>query len=192
MDDFDKMDNEAGAILAPPVPSVPVNGRNGSHVPANVVELRKQLVEQYHGGAGSLIERISDKSEGGLSADDLLVALIDEVVKETDHLLGNELVAAQDGLLRDASVISYKRAEVLEKAIKAVQAKRAFEADSGIDLDSPSMMVVFRFFLSKVSDTLIKMEQAEEMRNIFFSAIGDEMKDWKKELRTKFDELKER
>lgn len=192
MDDFDKMDNEAGAILAPPVPSVPVNGRNGSHVPANVVELRKQLVEQYHGGAGSLIERISDKSEGGLSADDLLVALIDEVVKETDHLLGNELVAAQDGLLRDASVISYKRAEVLEKAIKAVQAKRAFEADSGIDLDSPSMMVVFRFFLSKVSDTLIKMEQAEEMRNIFFSAIGDEMKDWKKELRAKFDELKER
>lgn len=193
MNDFDQMDKEAGvgAVLPPPVPAAPKNG-NDLPVPANVVELRDQLVKQYHKGHESLVERLSEDTGGMLTADDLLVALIDEVVKETDHLLGNQLVAAQDGMLRDASVISYKRAEVLEKAIKAVQAKRAFEADSGIDIDSPSMMVIFRFFMQKVNDTLVKMEQAEEMRNIFFATIGEEMKDWKRELRAKFEEIKEK
>jgi hypothetical protein len=189
MDEFEEMDADAGvdAVLAPPQP--PAAGVV-SHVPANVVELREQLVKKYHGGSDSLVERIAKSRDGGLTADDLLVALIDEVVSETDHLLGNELVAAQDGMLRDASVISYKRAEVLEKAIKAVQAKRVFEKESGIDLDSPSMMVIFRFFMKKANDTLTKMGQPEEMKNIFFSTLGNEMDGWKKELREKFDELR--
>ena len=111
------------------------------------------------------------------------------MVRESDHLLGNELVATQNGDLRDASVISYKRAEVLEKAIKAAQARMEFERESGIDLDSPSMMVVFRFFMSKVKDVFAKMGMDSEANDVFFRMLGDEMENWKRELHEKLEEL---
>ncbi len=157
-------------------------------LPENVMEFRDQLIKQYHNGAPSLVERI--RKAGKEDIESVLVALIEEVIKETDHLLGNELVATQNGELRDASVISFKRAEVIEKAIKAVQAKQEFERESGIDVDSPSMIVIFRFFMSKAKDTFDKMGVGSEMNDLFFRTLADVMEGWKKELRNRFEELR--
>jgi stage V sporulation protein SpoVS len=184
-DDFTKMDAEAGVEVMDPVPA---GGHVMPPVSNDVMTYRNQLVQQYHGGQGGIVEAL--ESEGRGDTESLLEALIREVIKETDHLLGNELVAAANGDLRDSSVISYKRAEALEKAIKAIAAKRALEKESGIDLDSPSMQVIFRFFMTKVNDTLVKMSVADEMKDIFFATIGDEMDGWKKELKEKFKELR--
>jgi len=153
--------------------------------PSGVVEYRKQLLEEYHKGAPSLIERL--KKMGSEDSDSLLVALIDEVITETDHLLGNELVFLNNGELKDASVISSKRSEVLERAIKAVTAKKEFERESGFDIDSPSMMVIFRFFMAKAKDSLNRMGLEEEAKDLFFRVIGEEMDSWKKELREEFE-----
>lgn len=183
-DDFTKMDAEAGVEVMDPIPA----GGSMSPATSNVMQYRSELVKDYHNGAGGIIEAL--EKEGQSDTEALLQALIREVIKETDHLLGNELVAAANGDLRDSSVISYKRAEALEKAIKAISAKRALEKESGIDLDSPSMQVIFRFFMTKVNDTLVKMNVADEMKDIFFSTIGDEMEGWKKELKEKFKELR--
>ena len=107
-DDFEKADSDAGVMTVEP-PSrnlpetVPLNGK----LPANVVEYRKQLVTTYHNGSPSLVERI--RKAGKDDIESLLIAMIDEVVGETDNLLGNELVATQNGELRDASIISFKR-----------------------------------------------------------------------------------
>jgi len=156
-------------------------------IPGNVVAYRDDLVQKYHGGAFGLIERL--EKTGQVDILSLAMALIQEMVRESDHLLGNELVATQNGDLRDASVISYKRAEVLEKAIKAAQARMEFERESGIDLDSPSMMVVFRFFMSKVKDVFAKMGMDSEANDVFFRMLGDEMENWKRELHEKLEEL---
>lgn len=192
MDDFEKMDAEAGVqvmeavpiggTVINPEPSLPA--RAGS----NMIEYRDQLVKDYHGGADSLVKRLADEDKS--DTESLLTALIHEVIRETDHLLGNELIASQNGDHRDSSVISYKRVEAMEKAIKAVSAKRALERESGIDLDSPSMQVIFRFFMAKVNDTLTQMNVADEMKDIFFATIGDEMDSWKKDLKEKFKELR--
>ena len=155
---------------------------------SGVVEYRKNLVEQYHDGAPTLIDRL--KKLGSDNSEALLVALIDEVIVETDHLLGNELVATENGELRDASVISFKRAEVLEKAIKAVQAKKEFERESGFDIDSPAMMVIFRFFMAKSKDALDRMGIEDEAKDLFFRVLGEEMDQWKKELREEFESLR--
>jgi hypothetical protein len=187
-DDFEKMDQEAGvaveAEILPPerrFPSVPPN--------MGVMEFRDKLVQSYHRGSPSLTDKLRKMGKDG-ELEFLLLSLIDEMIKETDHLLGNELVSATNGDLRDSSVISFKRAEVIEKAIKAVQAKQAFERERGLDLDSPSMVVVYRFFMSKVRDTFHHIGITSEQSDLFFRTLGEEMEDWKKELRLEFDALK--
>ena len=190
MDDFEKMDAEVGVMEPVPIGGVVITGAKSS-VPATStsnMDYRDTLVREYHKGEKSLVERL--EAQGRTDSEALLTALIHEVLRETDHLLGNELIATQNGDHRDSSVISYKRVEAIEKAIKAVTAKNALEKESGINVDSPNMMVIFQFFMSKTNVTLVKMNVADEMKDIFFSTIGDEMESWKKELKEKFKQLR--
>jgi hypothetical protein len=185
--DFEIADREAG-IDEPASLSVIQRGNTSLGLPSNPVEYRNQLVAKYHRGAKGLIEKI--RVSGKDDADTLLISLITEMVQETDHLLGNELIATENGELRDASVISYKRVEALEKTAKAVQTKQAFEKESGFDIESPHMMVVFRYFMSKVKLSLMKINAPDEMSDVFFKSLSDAMLDWKKELKTQINELK--
>jgi hypothetical protein len=191
--DFEKADKEAGVevVVEPPTTQLVPTGEHMpimGGVPTNVVHFRDQLVRQYHEGAPSLIKKLREVGKDGI--EDLLVALIDEVVIETDHLLGNELVATQNGDLRDASIISFKRTEALEKAIKAVQAKQEFERTGGIDVDSPAMVTVFKFFMSKAKEAMQVMGVDSEMNDLFFNTLADVTENWKKELREEFEILK--
>lgn len=186
--DFEKADREAGVVVEEPVRPDALMLRGTGGIPANVVHFREQLIRQYHSGAPSLIRKL--RAAGKYSSEDLIVALIDEVVAETDNLLGNQLVATQNGELRDASVISFKRAETLEKAIKAVQAKQEFERTGGIDVDSPAMVTVFKFFMSKVHDVLEHIGVDTELNDLFFRTFGEVTENWKKELRSEFERLK--
>ena len=157
---------------------------------ADMLKYRAQLVKDYHGGIeGGLAAKLeADKSA---DMDAYLFAFINEVIKETDHLLGNELLAAQNGDLRDSSVISFKRAEVLEKAIKAVQTRQQIEAQSGIDVESPSMLIIFKYFLGKVKETLDKMNVGSEINDLFFTTFGDVTENWQKDLKKEFNTLRD-
>lgn len=153
-------------------------------------EYRDSLVKNYHKGSSSLIEKLNDN--GFSDNDALIVELINEIVKETDNLLGNQLIAIENGSVRDASIISAKRSEILEKAIKAVQSKQAFERESGIDLDSPSMVVIFKYFMKKVQVVFESMDMPPEQTDLFFGTLGEQTENWKKELRNELDSIKSR
>lgn len=186
-DDFEKADSEAGTRAEVEV----LPATRESALPADakdVMSYRQQLVARYHSGAPSLVQKLKDI--GKEDKESLLVAMIDEVVQETDHLLGNELVAAQNGDLRDSSVISFKRAEVLEKAIKAVQARQELDKKSGLDVDSPAMIIVFRFFMAKAKIVFERMQTSTEMSDLFFRMMGDETDNWKRELKEQFEQMK--
>lgn len=184
-DEFVKADNDAGVTNGMEV--LPPSSNSSLSLPptTDLLAYRKQLVEQYHQGSPSLIARL--KASGREDLESQIVAMVDEILAETDNLLGNQLVATRNGELRDASVISFKRAEVLEKALKAVQTRQQFEKQSGIDLDSPSMIVVFRFFMSKAKDAFTRMGVGPEINDLFFRVFGEVTNDWKKELRESFD-----
>jgi hypothetical protein len=183
-DDFEKADADAGAVEV-----LPANRGSALTVaPSGVMEYRAQLVEQYHKGASSLVEKL--RQAGKEDMESLLVCLLDEMVTETDHLLGNELVSVQNGDLRDSSIMSFKRAEVLEKAIKAIQNKSEREKVEGLNVDSPEMVKVFRFFMSKAKDAFDRMGVGDEVSDLFFRTIGEIMENWKKELREHFESTK--
>lgn len=183
LDDFVKADQDAGLTI---IPKKEVFQQFNEGL--DIVSVRKKLLEEYHNGSSNLLERL--KAEGKNDLESVLMAMLEEVILEADHLLGNELVSTRNGDLRDASVIGFKRTEVFEKAMKALQTKLQFEKQSGIDVESPSMMIVFRFFMSKVKETFQKMKMEPEMESLFFQTISSVTMDWKKELRQQFEQLR--
>jgi hypothetical protein len=58
----------------------------GALQPTNIAEYRAQLIAKYHKGARGLIERL--RTSGQDNAEALLLAIIEEVVRETDYLSG--------------------------------------------------------------------------------------------------------
>ena len=193
MNEFEKADSEVGVMEPPPRMGSPDGAvsvmKPGKMLPASdIIEFRETLLKKYYGGKTRLADKL--KAEGRDDVESLLVSLIDEIIVETDNLLGNELLATHNGDLRDATVISVRRSDILEKAIRAVQAKMEFEKEGGIDVDSPSMMVVIRFFMSKAKEAFQQIGAEDEQSDLFFRTFGDLMEEWRKELRERFEELK--
>jgi hypothetical protein len=194
-DEFEKADAEAGVMVEAEaeepseektLPAV-VESTTALTTPQDMMQFREQLVGIYHKGSKSLVEKLTREHRN--NPETLVMALVDELVRETDTLLGNALVATHQGSLRDASVISYKRAEVLEKAIKAVQAKQVFDKDRGFDLESPFMGVVWRYFMENVKSVFMDIGMSPEVNDTFFRSLAARMKEWKKDLKNKLDDM---
>lgn len=196
-DEFETADEEAQVLEAEVISALPaVIGDNGeatglasSRTPRDILELRERLIKKYYKGATGLLERL--RNEGKDSLDNIIVSLVDEVIAETDSLKGNEQVALHHGNLRDATIISFKRAEVLQKAIQAVQTKQEFERERGLDLDSPQIKIVFQYFMDKCQKVLRKMGYEKDANDIFFRNLYEEMKDWQKELHTEIENFED-
>jgi len=156
-------------------------------VGGDMMQRRCKLIFDYHGGCNGIVDKLKRTDRATLEG--VLTMLVEEMLKEGDHLLGNELIASEDGLLQLSTVISTKRADVLEKAIKAVQQKQIFERQHGIDLDSPSMGAVFDYFMDKVQTTFDELGYDEEIRSVFWKALVDNMRPWKKELKKDLEQL---
>jgi hypothetical protein len=187
--DFEEADVESGVVSPPVVMPPAVRQTTAPALPVNVIEYRNRLIQEYHKGADSIIERLRKTDKDG-ELESLAILLLEEIVKETDHLLGNELVSAYNGDLRDSSIISFKRAEVLEKAIKTIQARMELDRVRGIDVDSPAMNTIFRFFMLKAKQTFDRMNVGTEISDLFFSTYGEVTENWKKELRDNYEELR--
>lgn len=205
MNDFEKTDKEAAEIKNSGVSDKPtetnavvmteqelneveVSGESLPSKPAsNMMEHRNELIKKYHGGAESLIARIT--KEGKNNSEMMVLALVDELIRETDHLMGNELLASEQGDIRDSSVISAKRADVLEKAIKAVQTKQAFDKDNGLDINSPIVQIIFRFFMKKVKESFLLLGYSDEASDVFFQTLGSSLDNWRKELQQEIDDM---
>lgn len=174
---------EMSAELLPPQAMSPVEMASGG-----IIAERDAMVKQYHAGAPSLIEMI--RTNGREDSEAFIVTLIDELIRETDNLLGNELYSTKNGDLRDASVISFKRAEVLEKAIKAIQKKQEAAQNEDIDLDSPAVAVITRYLMGRVKSTFEKIGVPLEMSDLFFQTFNEETENWRKEVKEQFEELR--
>jgi hypothetical protein len=187
MNDFNKADQEAEELVS--VGDIFSAKGEVASPPQDIFEHREQLIRRHYNGESSLLDKL--KNEDRSDIEELVMALLDEIIKESDNMLGNGLLAMADGNLRDASVIGYKRTEIMEKAIKAIQAKHAINKDRGIDVNSPHMVAIFRYFMRKTQEVFTKLQLGDELTDTFFRILGDEMSNWQRELKAEFKEIEE-
>lgn len=141
-----------------------------------------------HYNGESLTELIDDDE---ISSEILIKSLLKELTREIDNLAGNRVVAQENGELEKATIISAKRTEMVDRAIKAIMAKKEFEATTSIDVESPSMRVVFQYFLEKCQESFAKSGMNSEISDTFFRNFNDICgSTWKKELKRRIAEIK--
>lgn len=195
-DDFVKADNTFPMTPTTNLKSAttgePLNGEimpvDMNNVPDNMMEHRANLLSKYYGGPKSLAEKL--KKEGRNDLQSLVVALLAEMMEEGDSLQGNKMIALSQGQLRDATIISDKRAGVIEKIIKAAMAKQELEKERGeFDLDSPALRIVFRYFMERVKEAFKRVKLPDEQSDIFFTELHNVMGNWKGDLKEEFESL---
>ncbi|MCK9154677.1 MAG: hypothetical protein M0P12_01035 [Paludibacteraceae bacterium] len=145
----------------------------------------KKIREFYNGQ--TLTEKLASKD---MTLEDILDSLVSEYVREIDNLAGNIAMADEIGNIESSSVISTKRAEIVDKMLKAFMARKEFDAQSSIDVNSPSMKIIWRFFMMKCQESFAKSGFSIEISNIFFQNLTEVMGDWRKELKRQIAEIK--
>jgi hypothetical protein len=154
----------------------------------SLIESRQNEIEAHYAGGGSLSEQLAS-TEGSFTA--IMDCVMYQMAGETDKLVGNERMLAKEGSLRDASVVSAKRIEGLERIGKMAQVKSSVEKDMTIDLDSPSIKVFWEYFLGCVNDVMIKMDEPVEAKDTFFRIFADRTVNWKKELKELLNQMRQ-
>ena len=148
------------------------------------IRARDRAIEKFHGS-----KSLNDKMGGVENADRAMMILIQEMIGETDSLLGNRELAQSDGNIRDASVISSKRSEALERVYKALLNKREFEKESGIDVDSPSVRIIYNHFMKKAYEAFNNSGLGKDISDLFFRQLALSLENWKSELKKEFADV---
>jgi len=150
----------------------------------NPFQEKDELVKLHFGGMSGIGKVLLNRSNK-----EILEELRNEILKETDNLLGNELLLTSRNEIRDASAIAVKRGEILEKAMRIIMTMIEAEKAAGVvDIESPEVMVIFKYFMKKVNDTIDGNKMGNEFKDVFFRALADNLTDWKKELKSEFKE----
>ena len=154
----------------------------------DILTERTGLVKKYYGDNPSFFDKLKKTRSSGENVDELVGIIIEEIAKESDNLLGNSLIFTKDGNLHDASIISVKRADMLETLTKVLQRKREmFVGSSKIDYDSPVFKVFQIICFEKLTAILDAMSMDVEMKQIIVSRWVDSMKEWQKEIKTRIE-----
>lgn len=168
------------------------NGQNNSDLPAenkDWINERQKMVSSYFKGSQGLLHHLKNQNKDKPTS--LILALVEEIVHETDNLLGAERLSAQKGDFKNSSVASFKRVEALEKATKAVQTHLQFQKENSIDLDSPYVEIIFNYFMRKTREAFKLSGYKNEASDVFFKMLSRGFSNWKKELQQEIDDMTE-
>jgi len=170
---------------------VPVGGRPPGYVSVsgdNLMKEKQRLVAKHHGGSESLVRRIRS---GEISPEEAMNSIITDLLGETDSLKGSELLFAQEGNLRDATTVTVKRVEALEKVAKTLHRRHLMTHEEVINLDSPYVRLLVSWFLRKVNNCLLELKYPQEAVDVFFGKLQLLTDDWKKEVKREMLALQE-
>ena len=146
----------------------------------------KRIREHYNGD--SLTDQINNDE---INTETLIRCLLLEMAREIDNLAGNRVIATENGDIESSTIISAKRSEMVDRTIKAIMTKKEFEASTSIDVESPSMRVVFQYFLEKCQESFNKAGMNSEISDVFFRNFNDICGGtWKKDIKKRIAEIK--
>ena len=68
---------------------------------------------------------------------------------------------------------------------------RQFNKESGVDVDSPSVMVIFSFFFAKAKEAFQDAGMDENISDLFFRSFVKVTDNWKADLRKEFERIRD-
>ena len=156
----------------------------------DMFSLKKELLQTYYEGYDSLVEKMK-QDPNGLTVETMITVVMEELLGESDNLKGNELVFTQDGKLHDATTIAVKRSEILDTVSKVLVRKRDLLAKSGdVDLDSPVFQLFQKICFDALTESMMNLNFDNEMKQVIITKWGENMADWKEELKSRLKRMK--
>lgn len=155
---------------------------------AGISDVKKKMVRRHYGEDQSLVSRIM--TADGSSMENIINAAILEIAKESENLLGNELIFTENNNLHDASAVAVKRTEILEKIVSVIGKKADILSKSNsVDLNSPVFQVFQQICVDKLKEILGYLDIDNDLKQLIVIKWGDSMAEWEKELKSRVSHL---
>lgn len=155
---------------------------------ANITEYRDNLVDNYRQTHKGVLQNIKENSE--ISANEILSLIAQEILEDSENLLGTQLLLSEEGNLRDATTITIKRSDLLKSVADIIaRQKELNQKASDIDLNGPAFMIFQKMCFDKMIAALEDLEMDEEMTQLILSKWATKMENWGKEMKQKLEEL---
>ena len=154
-------------------------------IDGDIISYRKKLVEQYRRNRRGIKDLLRN---GRLSIDDTLMLIAEEILEESESLLGNELITTEDGDLEKATSISVKRTDVLKSVADILAKKRELnQRDADVDLNGPAFMIFQKMCFDKMTAVLEELNFDKEMVHLILSKWVNKLQNWGKELKIELE-----
>lgn len=152
------------------------------------IDIRERLVDAYRRKRGTILSRVA-VTTGDNSVDTIITAVIQELAQETENLLGNEIMMMTAGQVDKASVVSVKRADVLDVLSKVAIRRKEAASSSAVDLNSPAFQLFQSLCFEKLTESMEEMKISPEERQLLISKWSTKLQNWMKELRERLANL---
>lgn len=157
--------------------------------PTDITLRRKEAIKEYYGGKDSLLQKIKN-NPNGTSIEAIFDLLVEEFANESDGLLGNSVLFLKDNMLQESSVVSVKRAEVLEKLSSLLSKKADLVKNSGeVNLNSIVFKIFIQLCFEKMAFVLEELNIPIEQRQLIVGKWSNSMENWDKEVQIKMEQL---
>ena len=184
VDNFDDQNTFEPDILNEKSELVSLDDENSS-----IIEMKGKLVKNYYKNEENTLKRKIFECDGS-SIEGAINSVLSEIVNESDDLLSNKLIFTRENRLHDATTVSVKRTEVLEKIANIISKKYDIIAKSNaIDLNSPVFQVFQQICVDKLKEALISLDIEDDLKQLIVIKWGDKMTDWEKELKSRVSNL---
>lgn len=159
----------------------------GEIIENDVVSYRNQVIKEYRANRGGIKSAIN---RTGTTVDEMMMVIAEEILEESEVLLGNELITTEEGDIDKATNISVKRASVLKTVADILARKREInQKDADVDLNGPAFQVFQRLCFEKMTATLEELNFDKEMISLVLSKWAEKLMNWGKELKAELDKM---
>lgn len=143
----------------------------------SLIKKDEKLGAHYKGGRS--LSLLNDD----LSAEEKIQIISSEMMKESDSILANRIIADERGDISVSSACSEKRAGILDKAIKIQHTQRVLDREASIDLDAPVFRHVYGHFFFALKETLNSNGIENQQMNHILKKLAENLTDWKSQVK---------
>lgn len=154
-------------------------------------DIKQKLLADHRKYRKGILDRV-ERSNVGFNTDQLLNLIIEDMLNSTEDLQGSMLMMESEGNMKDASILTIKRADLLKLVAEIVSKKKELSQRSGeVDLNSPAFCIFQKLCFDKMVESLEEMKTDPEMLNLILTRWQGKMKNWGSELKKALKDLEE-